>query len=236
MNILIIGGTSGIGRELALQYARGGSMVIVTGRRIEELQELARQSDNIHTAMTDVTWPNICLPTLNELVANTGNPDLIILSAGAGELNEEFNFELEDISIRTNVEGFTRIVHWAWHLFKRRRTGHLAVITSVAGIRGGSISPAYNASKAYQINYLEGLRQKARKSKLDITISDIRPGSVNTDMMKGEGHFWISSAAEAARQIRRALYRKRRICYITLRWRIIAWILRLIPSRLYERM
>jgi short-subunit dehydrogenase len=58
----------------------------------------------------------------------------------------------------------------------------------VAGIRGSRQAPSYNATKSYQINYLEGLRQKSRKS---IFVTDIRPGLVDTDMAKGEGLFWV---------------------------------------------
>ena len=67
--------------------------------------------------------------------------------------------------------------------------GHLVVITSVGGLRGGGAAPAYNASKAYQINYAEGLRQRVAKSGLPVTITDIRPGLVDTAMAKGEGLF-----------------------------------------------
>ena len=63
------------------------------------------------------------------------------------------------------------------------------------------MAPAYNASKAYQINYLEGLRQKATKIKNPIYVTDIRPGFVDTDMAKGEGQFWVATKEKAARQI-----------------------------------
>ena len=69
--------------------------------------------------------------------------------------------------------------------------GHLVVITSVGGLRGGGAAPAYNASKAYQINYAEGLRQRAAKSGLPLPVTDIRPGFVATKMAKGEGLFWV---------------------------------------------
>ena len=55
---------------------------------------------------------------------------------------------------------FTEIVDWAINYFEKQKKGHLVVISSIAGIRRSRMAPAYNASKAYQINYLEGLRQK----------------------------------------------------------------------------
>ena len=59
--------------------------------------------------------------------------------------------------------------------FEQQKSGHLVTISSVGGTRGSGIAPAYNASKAYQINYMEGLRQKATKSPYSIYTTDIVP-------------------------------------------------------------
>ena len=81
---------------------------------------------------------------------------------------------------------------WAFHFFQKQEWGHLIVISSVGGMRGEGIAPAYNASKAYQINYTEGLRKKTAKLPYPIYITDVRPGFVDTAMAKGEGLFWIT--------------------------------------------
>ena len=86
-------------------------------------------------------------------------------------------------------------------LFERQDMGHFVAISSIAGIRGSKIAPAYNASKAYQINYLEGLRQKAKRINKPVFVTDIRPGFVDTNMAKGEGLFWVASKERAAKQI-----------------------------------
>tara|TARA_B110000259_G_scaffold62083_1_gene73496 strand:+ start:2861 stop:3178 length:318 start_codon:yes stop_codon:yes gene_type:complete len=91
-----------------------------------------------------------------------------------------------------NVNAFTEIVDWTFNYFKKQEKGHLVAISSIAGIRGSGIAPAYNASKAYQINYLEGLRQRATKTKHLIYVTDIRPRLVDTEMAKGEGLFWVA--------------------------------------------
>lgn len=78
--------------------------------------------------------------------------------------------------------------------------------------------------------------QKAFHQKLPIRIVDLRPGSVRTAMMKGEGHFWIASAEEAARCICKAIEARRAVQYVTPRWRIVGLLLRWIPERLYRRM
>jgi short-subunit dehydrogenase len=99
---------------------------------------------------------------------------------------------LENEAIKTNVTGFAALVNVAMHHFTEKGSGHLVGISSIAALRGGRKSPAYNASKAFESNYLEGLRQKVRKSGLPITITDIRAGFVNTAMAKGDGIFWAA--------------------------------------------
>jgi short-subunit dehydrogenase len=110
------------------------------------------------------------------------------------------------------------------------------VISSIGGIRGSSQAPSYNASKAYQINYTEGLRQKAAKLKMPIFITDIRPGLVDTKMAKGEGLFWVMPLEKAVNQIYKAIIRKKKVVYVTKRWHLIAMILKLIPRPIYDRM
>ena len=187
-------------------------------------------------AVADVTQPDAALAALDGLVAVLGGLELCIVAAGTGDLNPDLDFAVEASAIRTNILGWTAVVDWACRLFERQRGGHLVVISSVGGLRGSGAAPAYNASKAYQINYLEGLRQKAFHQKLPIRIVDLRPGSVRTAMMKGEGHFWIASAEEAARCICKAIEARRAVQYVTPRWRIVGLLLRWIPERLYRRM
>jgi short-subunit dehydrogenase len=103
-------------------------------------------------------------------------------------------------------------------------------------MRGEGIAPAYNASKAYQINYTEGLRKKAAKLSYPIHITDIRPGFVDTAMAKGEGLFWVTPLQKAVQQIYRAIFRKRKVVYISRRWRYVAMLLRIMPASIYCKM
>ena len=112
----------------------------------------------------------------------------------------------------------------------------MTAISSIGGLRGSRQSTSYNATKAYQINYLEGLRQKATKPKEQIFVSDIRPGLVNTEMAKGEGLFWVMPVEKTAQQIYKAIKKKKKIAYVTKRWKLIASIVKRIPVQLYDRM
>lgn len=237
MNIIIIGGSSGIGRALAIGYHAKGHNVLCTGRRQHLLDELSSLTNGeIQTLKQDINDGSTCIPLLEQAVSKMGTPDLIIHSSGTGELNPDLDFKSEMAVIETNVTGFTRISTWAYRLLKTAGRGHFACITSVGGLRGNRTAPAYNASKAFQINYLEGLQQKAVHDRLNITITDIRPGSVNTDMMKGDGHFWIATPEKAAAQIMKAVSSGKKTCYITRRWRLIGWLLQHLPKKIYLKL
>ena len=162
--------------------------------------------------------------------------DLLIISSGTGDLNHHLDFAVEKLTIDTNVLGFTCVADWAFNYFEKQKSGHLVGISSIAGLRGSRQAPSYNATKAYQINYFEGLRQKAKRLKMPIAITDIRPGFVDTGMAKGEGQFWVSNVDKASRQIFTAIANQRKVAYVSKRWRLIAMILKAIPRSLYDRM
>jgi short-subunit dehydrogenase len=165
-----------------------------------------------------------------------GGVDLVIISSGYGDLNHQLQWSIEKDTIDVNVSGFTLIAGIAFQYFLDKGSGHLVGISSIAALRGNRIAPAYSASKAYVSNYLEGLRQRAVRSKKPIFITDIKPGFVKTPMSKGNNLFWISTAGEAAQQIYDAIRNKKKMAYITRRWRLIAWIMKVAPDWLYNKM
>ncbi|MDQ7949475.1 MAG: SDR family NAD(P)-dependent oxidoreductase [Pedobacter sp.] len=236
MKAIIIGASSGIGRALALQMAEQQHQVGLIGRRTELLEQLKDQyPEQFMVSAFDITAGQPALEKLEQLANSLGGIDILIMSAGTGELNEALDFELERSTIDLNVTAFNQVMVWAYQYFAGQGQGQIVAISSIAGLRGNAIAPAYNASKAYQISYLAGLRQKARKQKLQLTITDVRPGFVATDMAKGDQKFWVARPEKAALQILDAINRKRNVIYVTRRWRIIAWLLKILPRFLYER-
>lgn len=233
--ILIIGATSGIGRELARQYAAAGQIVGATGRRQDMLDSLRQEyPDHIHTSCFDATGPNAAAHLTN-LVHQMGGLNMLIFNAGWGDLSETLDWKIDKTTVDINVSAFLAAVHYGWSHFVRQGSGHLITISSIAGNRGNRHSPAYSASKSFQSVYFEGLCIKARKMKIPLYVTDIQPGFVDTKMAKGPVAFWVAPPEKAARQIIRAIKMKRRVAYITRRWRIIAWLFRLIPGWLYYR-
>ena len=115
--------------------------------------------------------------------------------------------------------------------------GHIAAITSIAGTKGLGPSPAYSATKALQATYLQALEQQARQRNLNIRFTDIRPGFVDTDLLRGNFRYPMLMRPEAvARDILRSIYRRRHVRIIDWRYRVLTFFWRLIPNWLWRRL
>ncbi len=235
--VIVIGASSGIGKTLATMFLEQGYHVGITGRRTELLESIQKKyPEKCLIKSFDVSNTSSVAQQLEELILKLGGLDLLVISSGTGDENEILDFSIEKRTIDTNVLGFTCVADWAFRYFERQKYGHLVAITSIAGIRGNRSAPSYYASKAFQINYLEGLRQKAKNSNENIHVTDIRPGLVDTAMAKGEGLFWVMPLSKVSHQIFRSIASKRKITYVTKRWNIIAALIKLIPLFIYDKM
>ena len=202
--ILIIGATSGIGRELARLYAAAGHLVGATGRRQDLLDSLrAEFPARILTASAAATAPDAA-QQLAILPQRLGGLDLLIFNAGWGDLSDTLDWNIDKPTIDINVNAFLTAIHFGSDYFIRQGRGHLVTVSSIAGNRGNRHSPAYSAAKAFQSTYFEGLYIKARKMGIPLYVTDIQPGFVDTRMAKGP-RFWVAPPAKAARQIVRAI-------------------------------
>ncbi|MBI5374655.1 MAG: SDR family NAD(P)-dependent oxidoreductase [Candidatus Schekmanbacteria bacterium] len=236
-NAIIVGASSGIGKELARCLAENGYGVGLAARRMNLLKELSCElSSPVWTKSVDLTDPQQAMSQLRELIAEMGDVELFVISAGTGFLNSDLNWEYERDTIAVNVSGFCAAVNVAISYLKTRKSGHLVGISSVAALRGDSVAPAYSASKAFVSNYLDGVRQMVHKRQLPIVVTDVQPGFVDTAMAKGDGQFWVAAPRKAAQQIFDAIRKRRKHVYVTKRWRIIAWFLRFAPDWLYYRL
>jgi len=235
-NIIIIGATSGIGKALFEKYATVGNRIGIVGRRTHLLDELRQKyPDNTITATADITILDEAAQAIDTLRSELKNIDLAIICSGTGDLNPTLDYGLERPTINTNVTGWTFVIDSLYHIFEQQGLGHLVAITSAGGLRGEPMAPAYSASKAYQINYMEALRKKAYKSGNCIHVTDIRPGLVDTAMAKGEGLLWVMPVEKVANQIVAAIRKKKSKVYVTKRWLILAIINKNLPFALYKR-
>jgi short-subunit dehydrogenase len=234
---IVVGASSGIGRELSVILSQNGYAVCATGRRTALLESLKAEMSPASSVRTmDVSDTESAIRIFNGIAEDHGGTGLVVISAGTGYINHGLEWTKEKETIDVNVTGFSAIAGAAYRHFVRQGGGHLVGISSIASLRGGGDAPAYNASKAFVSNYLEGLRHNAARLKVPICVSDIRPGFVDTAMAQGDGLFWVQSPRKAARQIFEAIRKKRKVAYVTRRWRFVAWILKIMPDAIYERM
>jgi short-subunit dehydrogenase len=233
---IIIGASSGIGEALALELDSNGYSLGLASRRTVLLEELASKlKHRAHIRELNLADCDAAAISLRQLIHEMKDVDLIVLSAGAGFDNPKLEWAPELNTISVNVTGFARVVNVIVEYFEERGHGHLAAITSICAIRGHGDAPAYGASKAFMSNYLSSLRQRFRRKDLPIYVTEICPGYVDTAMAQGASLFWVASVQKASKQIRRALKTRRSHVYVTKRWRLIAWLLRVCPGALYGR-
>lgn len=240
---IIIGATSGIGREVARSLAQRGVVLGIAGRRAERLEELVAEfgSERIFTAVMDVREES-ATEALDSLIRKVGAPDLLLYASGIGKQNPELNEEVECQTVLTNSLGMVRIVDHFLNYVKReprynaKHKAHIAVITSVAGTMGMGSAPAYSATKSMQSSYLVALAQHARMERIPAIFSDIRPGFVATEILNPEKRYpMLISVERAAEHILRGLRHRRRIITFDWRFKLLTLFWRLIPRCLWER-
>lgn len=234
-NALIIGATSGIGKELAKLLVADNYKVVITGRREKLLQQIKETNPNKYIVkIQDITNLKSCEVLFSELENELKTIDLIVFSSGIGNPNYKLEWDKEFPILQTNVIAATKIYGLAYNLFRKQGYGHLVGISSIASIRGNRHVPAYFASKAFQANYLESLWMKGKRSKANIIVTDIQPGFVDTSMAIGKT-FWMSTTEKATKQIYRAIKKKKKKAYITKRWWLVALLLKNVPSILLQK-
>ena len=234
-NAIIIGASSGIGKELAKVLARNGFNVGLAARRLELLEAVARDIETTaFVKVIDVSKPE-AMPLLRELIAEMKDVELFVISSGTGFINPKLEWAQENETIAVNVSGFAAMTNVAVEHLQARGSGQLVGISSIAALRGNREAPAYGASKAFMSNYLQGLNHKFAKLGLPITVMDVQPGFVDTAMAKSDRTFWMAPPEKAAAQIFAAIRKRKSHVYVTRRWRIIAWLFKIAPDWLVHK-
>ena len=232
---VIIGASSGIGEALAHELSRAGWHLGLLARRLDRLEALRETlAPDTVVRRLDVMQPEAAA-TLEHLLEELGGVDLVIISAGTGH-NAALHWELDVETVTVNVLGFMAVAQVTMRYFLARGRGHLVGISSIAALRGNAAGAAYAASKAFQSVYLDGLRDIAGHSGHPIAVTEVQPGGVDTAMMKPDRplpavvrRLFVASPAKAARQILRAVQKRKKHAYITRRYGPVAFILKLLP-------
>ena len=242
MIIWITGASSGLGSEVARQYAEAGHTVCATARSIDQLEKLAGECRNaageIKTLRLDVTDPSSVATCFKDICNNVGVPDLTILNAGAHTRNSARAFDrqvfkqLMDVNYLGTINCLQEIVPACL----ARQKGHIAVVSSVAGYRGLPDASAYGASKAAVINMCEALQPELRMGGVKLTV--INPGFVRTPMTdKNEFPMpFLMEVEDAAERVLRGLEKDNFEITFPRRFTWLLKLLRILPINIYLRL
>lgn len=238
--IIIIGASSGMGMRIATDFARLGWRVGIAARRKDRLKAVKDlYPERIEYMTIDVSAPD-AVERFHKLIKLIGGMDYFLYAAGCGWNNPELNETHDHQTLDVNVTGFTRFINAAYKYYKdtaNLHRGHIAAITSVAGVKGIGISAAYSASKRYQWAYLQAIDQLAHQQNVNVSVTDIRPGFVDTPLLSGDKNYpMLMSIDYVAPRIERAIVRHHRIAVVDSRWAVVTALWRMIPDPLWRRL
>lgn len=238
---VIMGATSGIGRRVAELLIGEGWSLAVCGRNTRAIDELAGLApERVRGYEIDVTQADAearLERAMAEMESDGRGVDVYLHVAGVGSQNRGLEGTIEERTVMTNAWGWTRMVGVAYRHFAERGSGHIAVISSIAGTRGLGAAPSYSATKAFQNTYIEALAQLARMEGKKICFTDIRPGFVRTPLLGENPRYpMLMDVDDTARRVVAAVKRRREVAVIDWRWRIVTALWRLIPHRIWRRL
>lgn len=232
---IIVGASSGIGREVAyLLIARGWKVGIAARREAKLLELQSEHPQQVVVQTIDVTSDD-APQRLQQLIGQLGGMDLYFHASGIGKQNRQLDPVIETDTVSTNALGFTRLIDTAFNHFAANGGGHIAAITSIAGTKGLGPAPSYSATKAFQNTYLQSLEQLANARRLNIRFTDLRPGFVDTALLNDNFNYPLMLRPErVAREMVASIEKRRHVRVIDWRWRIITACWRRIPRCLWR--
>ena len=179
--IWITSASSGIGKALALKFAREDWAVAISARRKKLLEELALNK-NISSFPLDVTDSNSVTTAFSDILSEFKDLDLCVFCSGAYDpkLEKEINKEQIKKIMNINFFGVLNCVKTVEEYFKNKKEGHISIVSSVAAYRGLPNSSGYGPSKAALTNLTESLYFDFKKH--NVRISLISPGFIETPL------------------------------------------------------
>ena len=180
--IWITGGSTGIGRALALKFANNGWNVAVSARRENLLRELEKSNQNIFPYPLDVTNKDNCRDVFQNINAKFKNIDISFFSTGTWDPKKEKDIDVEQIEnvMKVNFFGTLNCIKSVEEYYRKRGSGHISIVSSIAGYRGLPNSTGYGPSKSALNNLAESLYFDFKR--YGVRVSLISPGFIKTPM------------------------------------------------------
>ena len=240
--IWLTGASSGIGEALVPQLLAAGARVALTARRADRLEEMAARArtrgGEVLVAPADVANRDAVHAAARQVEDAWGGIDLAIFNAGFGHRLHVTSFDAEAFAeiFRVNLFGVMYGVEAVLPGMLARKTGRLAAVASLAGLRGAPTLAGYGSSKAALIHAMDSLRFDLAPHGIGVSL--IVPGYVRTPLT-AEHTYWmpfIVDADRAAAIIVRGLERDRKEIHFPARFSYALKFLRVLPFPIYERL
>ena len=241
--VFITGASSGLGQQMAIEFAKRGYQLALTARRLDNLVALKAKLEadyqcSVLIRSLDVTEFDDVQAALAEAKQHFGEIDKIIANAGIGYSQRigKLSFEKVKATIDTNVLGCMATIDAAVTLFKAQGFGHVVAISSVAGYRGLPGGGAYGASKAAVSHYMESLRAELYFKPIDVTL--LCPGYIDTPINQAaKSRPFCISVEKGGRLLVDLIERKvQRSTVPRWPWALLVRLLALLPVALIARM
>lgn len=242
--ILITGGASGLGKEMAFQLGTAGGRVILWDIDQDALTQTAEEfrEHNItaYPAFCDVTRPNMVEQEAAKVLAKHGQLDILINNAGV--VSGKTFWETPDDLLRKNIAVNLEALFWVTKAFLpgiiQRNHGHIVTISSAAGLVGTPMLTDYSATKSAAFGFDESLRMEFRKRNIDIKTTVVCPYFIDTGMFAGVRTRlpWllpILDQQKVAEKVVHALEKNRQRVLIP-KSVYIVWLLRYLPVRWFD--
>ncbi len=237
MKVVVLGGTSGMGREVARRFAERGESVFLLGRDPTDLARSAADLTARHPkhaevahAVCDREHPEQFAPALDAADRALDGFDTVVVTAAMFASQEALEADVE-LARRLTTVNFANTVAFCEHARKRllaRGGGNLAVFSSVAGERGRKPVAIYGASKAGLSTYLEALDHKFHAAGLSVVC--VKPGFVRTAMTAGlKPPPFAGEPQQVAADVVRAIDRRKPVVYTPGIWALVMMVIRWLP-------
>ena len=180
--IWITGGSTGIGKALAIKFANEGWNVAISARREQLLEEISNEYENISSFPLDVTNKSNCNEVFNQIINKFQNIDICFFSTGTWDPKKEKDIDVEQIEnvFKVNFFGTLNSIKAVEEYFKNKKDGTITIVSSIAGYRGLPNSTGYGPSKSALNNLAESLYFDFGRSNVRVCL--VSPGFIKTPM------------------------------------------------------
>ena len=244
-NILITGASSGLGKGMAIEFAKKGRNLALCARRLDRLEQLRDELLAINPNITvlvkslDVNQHDDVFKVFNEFKDEMGSLDRVVVNAGMGKgasIGTGY-FEANKQTAETNFVAAIAQCEAAMTIFRAQNSGHLVTISSISAVRGFRRAlTVYAATKAAITSLTEGIRIDAMGS--PISVSCIHPGFIRSEINeKVEKVPFIVDTDVGCRAIIGAMEKEKANAFVpSYPWAVLHWILRILPAKMLRGM